>query len=219
MNTNLTKGNFEKFSRMVACGTATASVLFAGAVSTFASPDTPPPVNLPPGNIVEVQAASKPQNLKYFPVRGKHNSGYDKDAGNSKTWTCNNEKSNSDFNSKHLGIDIWAAEKTPVVATVSGTVIQAERDQEDKSNRVTIRDSSGWSHYSTHLHSIASGLKKGQKINAGKVIGYVGKTGYSANGVVHLHYSIYPGDNYYKGIDPHPYLKAVEKDVCKLPPQ
>lgn len=218
MNTNLNKGYFVKFSRMVASGTATASLLIAGAVSTFASPDTPPPVNLPPGNIVEVQAASKPQNLKYFPVRGKHNTGYDKDAGKSKTWTCNNEKSNSDFNSKHLGIDIWAVEKTPVVATVSGTVIQAAFDKYS-GNRVTIRDSSGWSHFSAHLHSIASGLKKGQKINAGKVIGYVGKTGTASNGVVHLHYSIYPGDNYNKATNPWPYLKAVEKDVCKVPPQ
>ena len=34
------------------------------------------------------------------------------------------------------------------------------------------------------------------------------------NGVVHLHYSIYPNGNYNAGIDPWPHLYAVEWHVC-----
>jgi murein DD-endopeptidase MepM/ murein hydrolase activator NlpD len=214
MNTNLLTENFVKFSHMAAITTTAASLLLVSTVSTSATPNTPPP--LPADNVHNARAASKPQKLGYFPVRGKHNTGYDKDAGKPQTWTCGNSKSNSDFNSKHLGIDIWAAQGTPVVATVSGTVTQAEYNSYG-GNRVTIKDGSGWSHYSAHMQRLASGLKKGQKINAGKIIGYVGKTGTSSNGVVHLHYSIYPGDNYNKGTNPWPYLYAVERDVCKVP--
>jgi murein DD-endopeptidase MepM/ murein hydrolase activator NlpD len=76
------------------------------------------------------RATPKPQPLKFFPVRGKHNTGWDSNAGKPATWTCNNEHSNSDFVPKgakksHLGIDIWAKEGTSVVATVSGTISQA----------------------------------------------------------------------------------------------
>ncbi len=35
-------------------------------------------------------------------------------------------------------------------------------------------------------------------------------------GCGHLHYSIYPDDNYDNGIDPHPYLFAVEQNVCNM---
>jgi murein DD-endopeptidase MepM/ murein hydrolase activator NlpD len=217
MNTNLTSGNFLKPGRMATVG-ITAALLLAATIPTSAAPSTPPP---PPADDAEfvhfaARATPKPGGLRFFPVRGKHNTGYDKYAGNPKTWACGNYKSNSDFGSRHRGIDIWAAEGTPVVATVSGRIMQAESDRYG-GNRVTIGERSGWSHYSAHMQRLAPGLKKGQKIEAGKVIGYVGKTGTSSNGVVHLHYSIYPGNNYEKGANPHPYLKAVEYDVCKMP--
>jgi hypothetical protein len=82
---------------------------------------------------------------------------------------------------------------------------------------VTIGDRAGWSHFFAHMQKLAPGLKVGQKIEAGKLIGYVGNTGSSSNGVIHLHYSLYPGNNYQKGVDPHPYLYKVEKNVCSIP--
>lgn len=47
--------------------------------------------------------------------------------------------------------------------------------------------------------------------------GHLGKTGTASNGVVHLHYSTYPDGNYNAGVDPYPYLKVVENDVCWVP--
>ena len=35
--------------------------------------------------------------LVFYPVRGRHNNGYDSQAGNSRLWTCNADRSNSDF--------------------------------------------------------------------------------------------------------------------------
>jgi murein DD-endopeptidase MepM/ murein hydrolase activator NlpD len=199
-----------------AAGTAAALLIFVPGM-TECREQTPAPGPSAEGTDARAERATpRPNPLRYFPVRGKHNTGYDPSADNSKSWACGNHKSNSDFGKKHLGIDIWAAEGTPVVATMGGTVTQAELDKYG-GNRVTIGDRSGWSHYFAHMQKLAPGLKKGQKIEAGVVIGYVGKTGTSSNGVVHLHYSMYPGNNYEKGTNPHPYLKQVEYNVCTMP--
>src|SRR5690606_9495795 len=81
-------------------------------------------------------------------------------------------------------------------------------------NKVTIIDDCGWYHFYCHLQRIASGMTNGRRVSAGEVIGWVGKTGTASNGVVHLHYSLYPDGNYDAGIDPWPYLHAVEQNVC-----
>ncbi len=162
-----------------------------------------------------------PPRLKQFPVRGRHDTGYDAGTDQRDRWSCDDARSNSDFctstrctwHGAHLGNDIWADEGTPVVATVDGTLIQSEWS-DYSGNRITIRDASGWSHFSAHLQRRSAEMAVGRAIRAGEVIGFVGKTGSAANGVVHLHYSIYPGDDYESGVDPWPYLRAVEHGVC-----
>jgi hypothetical protein len=162
----------------------------------------------------EIQPVTCNPSLVYYPVRGPHNNGYDSTAGNSSLWTCNADNSNSDFVAgDHLGNDIWAARGTPVVATVSGTATLVGFT-DYSGNKVTIIDSCGWYHFSTHLDSIAPGITNGTHVTAGTVIGYVGNSGTASNGVIHLHYSIYPDNNYDAGIDPWPYLRAVESNVC-----
>lgn len=167
--------------------------------------------------VVAPLAAACP--LAYFPVRGRHETGYQANpsSGDRGIWSCDGAYSNSDYYTRpscggHLGNDIWAAEGTPVVATVSGTIVQAEFSSYS-GNQVRIMDDCGWSHYAIHLQAIASGISVGSRIEAGALIGWVGKTG-ATNGVVHLHYSIYPGEDYCSGVDPWPYLNAVERNVC-----
>ncbi len=160
------------------------------------------------------QSVTCSPQLKVFPVRGKHNTGYDKNAGNTGSWTCNAEYSNSDFiGGDHLGIDIWGAPGTPIAATADGTV-KYRRTSAHAGNYVRINDACGWGHYSGHLASFAPGIKEGQWVKAGTIIGYLGNTGTSSNGVYHLHFSLFPDGNYNAGVNPHPYLKAVEKNVC-----
>ena len=178
--------------------------------------DDPEPSEVAPDGEVADEVTCNPR-LAFYPVRGRHNNGYDSQAGNSSLWTCNADRSNSDFIAgDHLGNDIWAAEGTPVVATVSGTATLVGFSAYS-GNKVTIIDACGWYHFSTHLKSIAPGITKGRAIAAGTVIGYVGKSGTASNGVIHLHYSIYPNGNYDAGVNPWQYLKAVENDVCNLP--
>jgi hypothetical protein len=164
---------------------------------------------------------SNPTAPALFPVRGLHKTGIfnDTPSHNPSLWTCGKANSKSDFNPPaHVGIDILAAEGTPVVATVAGIVRQAELSSYS-GNQVAVVDACGWTHYSIHLHHIASGITTGVKVSASTIIGYVGHTGTASNGVTHLHHSIYPGlpgnnDRYDEGVDPHPYVLAVERNVC-----
>lgn len=158
-------------------------------------------------------------SIDVYPVRGLHNTGYDRslDGGSRASWNCNRGSSNSDFVAgDHLGIDIWAAEGTPVAATVGGTLTLTGWS-DYSGNKVTIKTSTGWYHFFCHLKSIASGMVNGKVVKAGDIIGYVGKTGTASNGVVHLHYSLYPDGNYNRGINPWSLLYAKELNVCSTP--
>jgi hypothetical protein len=167
-----------------------------------------------------VASTTAAATLDVFPVRGLHNTGYDHslDGGSRSSWNCNREHSNSDFVAgDHLGIDIWAAEGTPVAATVGGTLTLVGWSNYS-GNKVTIKTSTGWYHFFCHLKSIASGMVNGKVVKAGDIIGYVGKTGTASNGVIHLHYSLYPDANYDRGINPWNLLYAKELNVCSTTP-
>jgi len=161
-----------------------------------------------------VEAVTCDVKLARYPVMGRHNNGYDSTAGDHSLWSCGDANSNSDFIAgDHLGNDIWAEEGTPVVATVAGQ-LTLTGFSDYSGNKVTIVDDCGWYHFYAHLQSIAPGMMDGVRVQPGDVVGAVGKTGTASNGVVHLHYSIYPDGNYDAGINPWPALHAVEQNVC-----
>ena len=96
----------------------------------------------------------------------------------------------------HLGHDLMASVGTPVIAVESGTVECLGWNMYG-GWRIGIRSDDGkryW--YYAHLRQnrpYAENLKEGDKVTAGDVIGYVGRTGYSTtenvNGITesHLH--------------------------------
>ena len=103
------------------------------------------------------------------------------------------------FQRRHEGNDLVASVGTPVVCVETGTVEEMGWNQYG-GWRVGISsiDNKRYYYYA-HLrkgHPYVSGLSKGQIINAGEVIGYVGMTGYSPkedyNGmnVPHLHFGM-----------------------------
>lgn len=153
--------------------------------------------------------------LLVFPVRGKHDVGYQSAAtGDPAQWTCDDAHSNSDFvPGTHLGNDIWAKRGTPVAATVNGT-LRYTGFTSYSGNAVTIVTDDGWYHFMCHMDHLAPGMVDGRHVTAGEIVGAVGNTGTASNGVVHLHYSIYKNDNYDGGIDPWTHLHAVEHAVC-----
>ena len=103
------------------------------------------------------------------------------------------------YSRPHLGNDLMSSIGTPVVAVESGVVEEAGWNRYG-GWRIGIRsfDRKRYYYYA-HLrknHPFAAGLKRGDTVTAGDIIGYVGMTGYSTtenvNGmtVPHLHFGL-----------------------------
>ena len=91
-----------------------------------------------------------------------------------------------EFSSYHLGIDLAAAEGTPVFAADSGTVVYAGWNDSGYGNLVAIDHNNGYKTIYAHLSSISVGC--GDNVTAGSMIGLSGNTGRSTGG--HLHFEI-----------------------------
>ncbi|MCE2745924.1 MAG: peptidoglycan DD-metalloendopeptidase family protein [Burkholderiales bacterium] len=85
----------------------------------------------------------------------------------------------------HNGVDYAAPTGTPIMATASGTV-KFSGWQNGYGNFVEIQHHSGYSTAYAHLSRFGRGVKVGQKVEQGDVIGYVGATGWATG--PHLHY-------------------------------
>lgn len=111
--------------------------------------------------------------ISYHPIaKGFYYNCYD-DFGNSR---------NYGFKRKHLGHDIFGNTGTPIIAVESGTITEFGWNKYG-GWRIGIRSDDGYRfYYYAHMRKnrpYAEGLKKGDKVKAGQVIGYLGATGYS----------------------------------------
>jgi len=86
---------------------------------------------------------------------------------------------------QHTGVDFAAPTGTPIHASGDG-VVDFVGKQNGYGNIVVIKHWSGYSTAYGHMSRFASGLRKGDKIAQGEVIGYVGMTGWATG--PHLHY-------------------------------
>lgn len=103
------------------------------------------------------------------------------------------------FRRKHLGHDMMGAQGTPIVA-VEGGVVEAMGWNRYGGWRIGIRSFDGKRYYYyAHLQKdrpFADGLQEGDIVNAGDLIGFMGRTGYSdrenTNNIetVHLHFGL-----------------------------
>lgn len=98
----------------------------------------------------------------------------------------------------HEGTDIMASENVrglyPVVSMTDGTVTNIGW-LEKGGYRIGVTSDSGIYYYYAHLESYA-GIKKGDPVKAGELLGYMGDSGYGEEGTtgkfaVHLHLGIY----------------------------
>ena len=87
----------------------------------------------------------------------------------------------------HLGIDYAAPVGTPVWASASGRVVEAELKR-GSGNTVVIAHANGLATRYYHLSRFARGLRAGQSVRQKDVIGFVGTTGLSTG--PHLHFSV-----------------------------
>ncbi len=87
----------------------------------------------------------------------------------------------------HHGVDLQSRKGDKIVAAKSGVVTTTSYESGGAGNYVIINHGDGFS--SAYMHMTHYIVKKGQYVNAGQVIGYVGSTGGSTG--PHLHFSIY----------------------------
>jgi len=141
--------------------------------------------------LVENGGSAKQYGLKVFsPIaKGYGYSHYD-DFGNSRSYG---------YRRRHLGNDLLGSTGTPVVAVEDG-YIEALGWNQYGGWRIGIRshDKRRYYYYA-HLrkgHPFAAGLKEGDTVQAGDVIGYLGMTGYSSKEntnnitIPHLHFGL-----------------------------
>jgi murein DD-endopeptidase MepM/ murein hydrolase activator NlpD len=91
------------------------------------------------------------------------------------------------FSKLHKGIDFGAPTGTPIFAAGSGTVVEIGK-KGAYGNYVRIRHNGEYQTAYAHMSKFAKGMKKGDKVKQGQVIGYVGATGRVTG--PHLHYEI-----------------------------
>jgi murein DD-endopeptidase MepM/ murein hydrolase activator NlpD len=109
----------------------------------------------------------------------------------------------------HQGQDVVAAEGTPIVSPVAGTVSVVDFQAGGAGNYVVIHGADTRDYVFMHLEDGSTLVKQGDGVTAGERIGSVGATG-DADGP-HLHFEIWPDGWYAKGsqpIDPLPQLQA-----------
>ena len=94
------------------------------------------------------------------------------------------------FWSGHHAVDIAAAQGTPVVTAVSGTVVKAGYNGYTGGGNV-IWVMNGTKLYTTYNHLSYVGVRVGQTISTGQVIGRVGATGMATG--PHLHFEVWLG--------------------------
>ncbi len=87
----------------------------------------------------------------------------------------------------HHGVDLYSFKDDPIVATRGGVVTTADYQAGGAGYYVTINHGDGFS--STYMHMTHYVVKKGDFVNAGQIIGYVGSTGSSTG--PHLHFGIF----------------------------
>lgn len=87
----------------------------------------------------------------------------------------------------HLGIDIAAPTGTPILATADGTVRELGW-KGGYGRHILLRHPNGYASEYGHMSRYAKGLKKGDKVRQGQVIGYVGSSGLSTG--PHVHYGV-----------------------------
>jgi murein DD-endopeptidase MepM/ murein hydrolase activator NlpD len=111
----------------------------------------------------------------------------------------------------HHGEDIVAPLGTPLLAVADGTLFSIGWN-DIGGWRLWLRDAQGNEFYYAHLSAYAPVAVDGTRIEAGAVLGFVGKSGDAEASIPHLHFEIHPVSLLALGYDgavaPYPFLAA-----------
>ena len=113
---------------------------------------------------------------------------------------------------RHEALDILAPRNTPVLAVEDGRVAKLFLSDAGGMTIYQFDPTKTYAYYYAHLERYADGLKDGDRVERGQVIGYVGTTGNAPRDTPHLHFAIFKltdEKRWWQGsaIDPYPILK------------
>lgn len=150
-------------------------------------------------------------NEHAFPISRQYRYSYNNTWGDARGWGGRRI---------HEGTDIFADYGTPILSTSYG-IVEVIGWNRYGGWRIGIRDMENIYHYFAHLSSYRKGLRTGDIVEPGQVIGYVGSSGYGKPGTSgkfppHLHYGMYYDTGFDDwAFDPYPYLKQWERKSYK----
>lgn len=110
----------------------------------------------------------------------------------------------------HNGIDIMAAQGTPILSPVAGQVSRVWHNTGIGGYAIQVKGTDGLTYYFAHMvagprDGNGAEIKAGDSVGQGQMIGQVGGTG-NANGTMHLHFGI--RDQNMQAINAMPFLDA-----------
>jgi murein DD-endopeptidase MepM/ murein hydrolase activator NlpD len=112
----------------------------------------------------------------------------------------------------HEAVDMLSPRNTPVHAVADGTIAKLFVSKAG-GNTIYEFDTSGrYAYYYAHLERYEAGLREGDAVRHGQVIGYVGTSGNAPPETPHLHFAVFelgPEHQWWKGkaIDPYPLFR------------
>lgn len=92
---------------------------------------------------------------------------------------------------RHEAIDILAPRNTPVFAVEDGKIARLFLSDAGGITIYQYDPTNSYVYYYAHLERYADGLKEGDTVKRGQVIGYVGTTGNAPRDTPHLHFAIF----------------------------
>ena len=92
---------------------------------------------------------------------------------------------------RHEAIDLLAPRNTPVVAVEDGTIARLFVSDAGGLTVYQFDPTSTYCYYYAHLEGYAAGLKEGDRVKRGDLLGYVGTTGNAPKDTPHLHFAIF----------------------------
>lgn len=111
----------------------------------------------------------------------------------------------------HAAIDIMAPRGTPVVAADSGRIWKVRSNSLGGRTLYVIDPAERFVYYYAHLDRYADGIREGQQVIPGDVLGFVGTTGNAPPNTPHLHFQVlrYKGNGRWwdgEPLNPFPFL-------------
>jgi len=92
---------------------------------------------------------------------------------------------------RHEALDVLAPRHTPVLAVEDGTIAKLFTSNAGGITIYQFDPTKTYCYYYAHLERYADGLKEGQSVKRGEVLGYVGTTGNAPRDTPHLHFAIF----------------------------